>query len=515
MKKTDVPEYTLMPATTERLGGFKVGSVSGANNYAVQMNGEYAYVNIPFQTTGGDDITVTESYDVEVVSCTVRMEPIYEGSSQMRVTGYVTWKVAKTIGSSRSYITPGDLSVSSTARLLPSNEALSLSTDVPNSTFIGSTTPHSGSEADYVAITVEKDGSVVCRQIFAIKEPGQKGDSAAQYIPDAMIRLRGTYSANEEYSNGDYQDDYGCRWIDVVSFNGIYYKAKKNGRLSAPVLNGQENTAEWDRFAMFSDAAFDSVIARYLSAQSITAEQIVILKNYDSNNPIPVAGIVGKNTYNYNGTDYDLIRVEPGVDNNPIVIFAGTNSGNITNAPFKVYQDGSLVASKLTAHGNLFIETAGATSSLSSRVIQGSDYQHEESGFLAAELHLERTGSAGTTAYTDLNPYGLYFGEEGRGSISTYTSINAQGVYTPYIKAQGDVDISGDLNVEGRIIGDIDISSIVGGLNIWFYICGGQQNYLAKFEGGILTSVTRVNSTDSTNPTGHTMWIQTGDTRFV
>jgi len=182
--------------------------------------------------------------------------------------------------------------------------------------------------------------------VIAVQVPGKDGQAVIQTIPDAMIRMRGEYGSDMEYSNGDYADENGYRWIDIVSYNGVYYRALKNGQLDPPTdANGNLNSSEWSRYSVFGDAAFNSIISKYISAQSITAEQIVILEDYDSANPIPVAGIVGKNKYTYNGVDYSIIRTTgPGDVDNPVVIFAGTTSNDLTKAPFRVYKDGSLVA---------------------------------------------------------------------------------------------------------------------------------------------------------------------------
>lgn len=467
LKKSEAgQQYELPVASTTTLGGFKVGSApSGTNNYAVKMNGEYAYVTIPFSTTGGDEIEVTESYNIEVVSCTVQVSPRYEGSSDTVVSGYISWKVSKTIGSSYSYVSTEDLTVSSYASLMPSNQALSLSKDSSTNTFIGSTTPHMGNTADYVAITVEKGGVIVARQIVAVKEPGKKGDSAQQYIPDAMIRLRGEYNSYEEYSNGDIQDDYGCRWMDVVSYNGVYYRALKNGQLGAPVINGNENVAEWSRFAMFGDAAFNAVIANYLNARSITAEQIVILEDYDSTNPIPVAGIVGKNKYEYNGQEYDLIRKENGNDDNPIVIFAGSNSGNITNSPFRVYKDGSLVANNANIQGSVTVvgEDGQSTCELAANTTLG------------VEPHLNlRDASAGYK--THVSAQGINLSNKQGGPASDYVNITPTGIVTNGTVYTTDLVVNGNITVKGQSIGDT-----------WIYFDGNNGNLLLHFVGGILT----------------------------
>jgi len=90
-----IEKYELPVATNTVLGGFKAGYQSSGNNYAVKMDGEYAYVSIPFSTTGGDDIEVTETYNIIVTDNTLKMVPIYEGSSQMHISGYVSWKIFK------------------------------------------------------------------------------------------------------------------------------------------------------------------------------------------------------------------------------------------------------------------------------------------------------------------------------------------------------------------------------------------------------------------------------------
>lgn len=359
-----IEKYELPVATNTVLGGFKAGYQSSGNNYAVKMDGEYAYVSIPFSTTGGDDIEVTETYNIIVTDNTLKMVPIYEGSSQMHISGYVSWKIFKQIGSSTSYVIPGSEGIASYAELLPVNERLSLTIDTNRGIYTGSTTSHTSS-VDYVKIVVEINGNIVATQVIAVQVPGKDGQAVIQTIPDAMIRMRGEYGSDMEYSNGDYADENGYRWIDIVSYNGVYYRALKNGQLDPPTdANGNLNSSEWSRYSVFGDAAFNSIISKYISAQSITAEQIVILEDYDSANPIPVAGIVGKNKYTYNGVDYSIIRTTgPGDVDNPVVIFAGTTSNDLTKAPFRVYKDGSLVAKNADIQGSVTVIGEGGQSS--------------------------------------------------------------------------------------------------------------------------------------------------------
>ena len=121
--------------------------------------GGYAYVTVPFSTTGGGDIIVTSLYGIEIVSNSLKFQNgVLDGS--------VGWKISETSGSSHSYIMPGSEDISTYSKVLPNNN-LGYTT-AQGGIYVGYADHLQIQDADYVAITVEKNGSVVARQVIPI-----------------------------------------------------------------------------------------------------------------------------------------------------------------------------------------------------------------------------------------------------------------------------------------------------------------------------------------------------------
>jgi hypothetical protein len=91
----DIDEYTLPTASNTEKGGIMTGYAPiGNGNYPVLMSGEYAYVKIPFSTTGGDDIVVTSMYNIEVVSNTLKFIKGTQQTPTNVLDGSIVWKVS-------------------------------------------------------------------------------------------------------------------------------------------------------------------------------------------------------------------------------------------------------------------------------------------------------------------------------------------------------------------------------------------------------------------------------------
>lgn len=144
-------------------------------------------------------------------------------------------------------------------------------------------------------------------------------------------------------------------------FKYIYNGSNKETTTGhAPMINGNVNTEYWSVFTEYGDAAFKAIIADAIDVNSLTASQVVVLKDKNTN-PYPVAGMIGDGVYKIedeNGNVHEgTIRTSsgPSEDLNPVVIFAGVNTQHadvdVTQAPFRVYRDGSLVANNAQIKG--------------------------------------------------------------------------------------------------------------------------------------------------------------------
>ena len=497
-------EYQLPIASQTTLGGIKVNTTppgSDSSTFPVKVTTDgIAYVKVPFSTQGGDELVATEMYSIQVVNSTVQ-NIIYNDA--VVLDGDVSWIITKTQGTSVNYVQALDEGVSTYAISTPSNTQFeSLPINFSNNYHapmrVARISASIAAANDVmIRIVVEKNGIVVASVAVPIARNGKDGESVIQTIPDAMIRLKGEYLPNVEYSSGRTADENGYKWIDIVSYQGMYFKCLHNGICSPPIFeSGEYNKAQWDRFGVFKDAAFDAIIANYLSARSITAEQIVVLKDYSTSNPTPVAGIVGKNKYSYNGQEYDIVRTTGPIDvNNPVVIFAGTEGNNITNAPFRVYQDGSLFATNAKITGSLSsIELEGSPDGIHQNTVQinNDNIKFESSTLPRGYVNVTKIGDDGASFYNGVNE----------------TTIDANGIKTPSIEVE-DITITGNLNYNGDILGN-------NGIDLWIQIGGNHDGkVLLEFKNGSLVNYHMNQSYQNyVQPGDHIILANTGSGEF-
>lgn len=189
-----------------------------------------------------------------------------------------------------------------------------------------------------------------------IAKDGKDGE-AAQALQAAVMRLtEWNETPGHAYNSGDTAEN-GVKYLDVVQFGNELYKCLYTHTPNeTPIGNGNawqkpyvttvsETGAKittydpyWSLIPTMGDAAFNVLMANYLSVNSLTAEQIVIKGEQNTIYAgLPVAGMV-------NGTYVKEISQDQ-VDNG-IRIFAGTipENGNIVNTAFNVDQEGNVNA---------------------------------------------------------------------------------------------------------------------------------------------------------------------------
>ena len=254
-----------------------------------------------------------------------------------------------------------------------------------------------------------------------------------------MIRLAGEYSSNATYNNGTV-DENGVRYIDVVSYNGGLYKALIAGaNLAAPgVVTGQ-----WEPFSIYGQAAFDTLLANSAYITTLASKQIVVVDNQG----VPVAGLLSNDA---------TITTEGGTyTRNGVRIFAGETNGDITTAPFRVYDDGSVA-----------IENGSFTATNGEAIAQLSLYGHPSN----IQPHLYLENSVRQTA--EMTALELIFRSAGN-----TTDVAASGIHTPRIEAaQGSFDtltVKGITFDNGNESTSPGYTGVVNIYNTTFYINGG------------------------------------------
>lgn len=140
-------------------------------------------------------------------------------------------------------------------------------------------------------------------------------------------------------------------YIDVVEHNGVFWKCILHHSDSH---EPDDRSGYWSPFSVYGDAAFDAIIANYLYAHSIAADQLVI---YDEDDTIS-AGMSGANAT---------------IGNSNIRIWAGASEdGNIVDAPFTVDSDGKLKASNAEIQGRIIASEFNSAPVL----IEGTNNDH-------------------------------------------------------------------------------------------------------------------------------------------
>lgn len=376
--------------------------------------------------------------------------------------------------------------ISTNASLLPASGVTLAYNTTQDGNYVGYAQSMQVASADYVVITVQKNGSVVARQVIPIQNPGSNGTTTIEYqgLEFPVIRLAGEYNPNATYNNGTV-DENGILYIDIVSYNGGLYKALAAGaNLAAPgVVSGQ-----WEPFSIYGQAAFDTLLANSAYITTLASKQIVVVDNQG----VPVAGLLSNDA---------TITTEGGTyDRNGVRIFAGETNGDITTAPFRVYDDGSVAIEK----GSFTATNGEATAQLSL-------YGHPSN----IQPHLYLENSVGQTA--EMTALELIFRSAGN-----TTSVAASGIHTPYIEAtQGsfsnNLDVNGTLNVIGDLLlNGNPISGSSEGITMWVEITGSDAYYTFKIENGSLTGVYRNTDSESLATVGDMiLWlnIQNGNSR--
>ena len=155
----------------------------------------------------------------------------------------------------------------------------------------------------------------------------------AQTLTQAILRVS-AYDANTTYYDGTISDGSGFKYKDVVSWEGKYYlyvgttDIHKISGVSPTPKDSETLNAGWQ---IYDGGLFGDLIANYISAKSISANQVVILDK-DSKVVTGMTGeestisrgtIIGNNESTASATPYNIETTD---NKGSIRIFAGTPS---------------------------------------------------------------------------------------------------------------------------------------------------------------------------------------------
>lgn len=175
-----------------------------------------------------------------------------------------------------------------------------------------------------------------------------------QYLDGQVIRLSdwSTATSGRNYWNGGTRvgdnnsatgDNTGTYYLDIVSYNGDYYKCVSNTTKGNTTPNNDidPTTGHWELFSFTSSGAFDTLLSNSAYIDSLTAKQVVVT---DGNNTVQGGMTSGKaiSTTLEGGNTYNKSQVQVG----DVRIWAGPSdpNGSLTSAPFTVYDDGKVIS---------------------------------------------------------------------------------------------------------------------------------------------------------------------------
>lgn len=193
-------------------------------------------------------------------------------------------------------------------------------------------------------------------------EPGTPGGGSEgkQGLSGPVIRMRGNWQSGQCYVNQSAQQptDDTLRFIDVVYYldttnpqNTGYYKVRPTN--SQCVTDVPTNGDVWEKAREFDFMFVDTLIAQYLSANYVDADEVRIHDRSSSGDKI-VAGMTSGNAIGDEANDAGSVRIWAGtevdiLDEDQKV--EGKWPLNIQDAPFKVHQNGHLFASDADIEG--------------------------------------------------------------------------------------------------------------------------------------------------------------------
>ena len=240
-----------------------------------------------------------------------------------------------------------------------------------------SSTAVSGSQIYTIEATATYCGITYTRQKEVIFTPVAAGASI-QGANGCIVRYRGNWGDITNYPTvesparvvlfdcesshtdaGTFETSPRFKYIDVVRYSGKYYRCNTkhkitlnsqfNANLQTPkYIPGQnyQGQSYWTEANEFDFIVTDTLIAEYVSSQTISAKDVIITERNANNEVTNIVGGMTSSSATVEGNNLNLGSVR---------IWAGTTSldPNIQDAPFRVTQSGQLTAKNANISGNI------------------------------------------------------------------------------------------------------------------------------------------------------------------
>ncbi|RRD75256.1 hypothetical protein [Tannerella forsythia] len=158
--------------------------------------------------------------------------------------------------------------------------------------------------------TFNAAGEVVTSWSYPVRITGDAGLPGTNGTPGPMPSMRGTWDSNKTYNGSSF-------FVDVVMYNNRYYRAKPNAGVFSGVHPSNPN--KWELLN-----SFENVATKLLIAEEANIAGWLFNKNY----------ILSQNRN---------VGMDGSADNKPR-FWAGSGYAGRDNAPFRVYENGTIVA---------------------------------------------------------------------------------------------------------------------------------------------------------------------------
>ena len=189
------------------------------------------------------------------------------------------------------------------------------------------------------------------------------GSDGEQGPVGPVIRFRGLYNKDECYVNESYTYDDGSvvHFIDIVEDeDGNLYKVREGVEGCASCDPTQSNCGDWVQAVGMNFAYIKTLVTQELRSFTIDAEEIRIHDTSESGTDKIVAGMTGGHAHKYAKHE----NVQEQIDAGSVRIWAGTDLNilgspnsqgkyvlNVQEAPFRVYSNGDLYATRANIEG--------------------------------------------------------------------------------------------------------------------------------------------------------------------
>lgn len=233
---------------------------------------------------------------------------------------------------------------------------------------------------------------------------------ASQGLSGCVLRFCGEWESGKSYVNQLNDTSVGAstiRWIDYVKEGTEYY-------LVAPLPNGKRITmnrpsqssgtnGDWIVAEKMDFAYIQTLISDYISTTSLQAHQVLITRNNTVGNTTNIVAGIHQGNKNINPSENTILWSGSDIIKNATT---DVENLNISEAPFQVKGDGTLIATKAQITGDIQANsfTTGETLEPGIVVITGSFENYE--GFK--------------------NPNKIYFANDGNGNFNIYFYYDGQ-----------------------------------------------------------------------------------------